>query len=610
MCGIVGYVGDKDAQSVLMVGLEKMEYRGYDSAGIATISGGELGVRKREGKLRRLAELLTKQPLSGNIGIGHTRWATHGEPSDVNAHPHTDGKGRLAIVHNGIIENYFQLREELIAAGHFFKSETDSEVLAHLVSDYLADGFSPERAILATYTRLDGNFVMAIVSEDFPDTIYAIRQGPPLVIGLGDGENLFASDANALVRHTRRAVYVEDGQVVILKKDSVRIIGKNAQPVPLEERVIHVELEEMDKGDYPHFMLKEIYEQPRLLREIFRHRVSDYKTISYKNLSLPRQEQNAVSRVVIQAAGTSWHAGLVGKYLLEKYARLHTEVDVSSEFRYRNPVLGGDTIVMAISQSGETADTLAGIREAKSKFIKVLSLVNVEGSTIDRESDAVIHLNVGPEIGVASTKAFTGEVVALILLAMSWGKLKYVIDDEVVQSVLRELEIIPDKMEKILAKSEEIKALAEQFAEARDFFFIGRGFDYPTALEGALKLKEISYIHATGYPAGELKHGPIALIEDDTPIVAIVPQCPTYKKTMSNIAEVRARGGRIIAIATEGDTEIGSLADHVFTIPPTMEELSPLLTVLPLQLLAYHVAVARGCDVDRPRNLAKSVTVE
>jgi len=610
MCGIVGYVGNKDAQSVLMVGLEKMEYRGYDSAGIATIYEGELGIRKREGKLRQLAELLNKQPLSGNVGIGHTRWATHGEPSDVNAHPHTDGKGRLAIVHNGIIENYFQLREELTAAGHLFKSETDSEVLAHLFSDYLGDGLSPERAILATYARLDGNFVLAVVCEDFPETIYAIRQGPPLVVGLGEGENLLASDANALVRHTRRAVYVEDGQVVILTKDSVRIIDKDAQPVPLKEREIHVELEEMDKGDYDHFMLKEIYEQPRLLRDIFRNRVSNYSQITYKNLSLSQQEQNAISRVVIQAAGTSWHAGLIGKYLLEKYARLHTEVDVSSEFRYRNPVLGGDTIVMAISQSGETADTLAGIREAKSKFIKVLSLVNVEGSTIDRESDAVIHLNVGPEIGVASTKAYTGEVAALILLAMSWGRLKYAIDDKTVEGVLRELEIIPEKMETILAKNEEIKALAEKFADARDFFFMGRGFDYPTALEGALKLKEISYIHATGYPAGELKHGPIALIEDDTPIVAVVPQGPTYKKTMSNIAEVRARGGRIIAIATEGDSEIGSLADHVITIPPTMEELSPLLTVLPLQLLAYHVAVARGCDVDRPRNLAKSVTVE
>ncbi len=610
MCGIVGYAGAKVAQSVLLVGLEKLEYRGYDSAGIATIHHGELGVRKKEGKLRQLADLLASQPLGGTIGIGHTRWATHGEPSDINAHPHTDGDDRLAIVHNGVIENYLQLRDELERAGHVFKSETDSEVLAHLLADYLADGLAPQRALLATYSRLDGYFVLAVVSESFPDKIYAIRQGPPLVIGLGENENFLASDTNALMRFTRRVVYVEDGQVVELNRKKVTIIDRDGQPVDLNIREIKLDAQEMDKGDYAHYMLKEIFEQPRLLGDIFLSRVSNHRDIAFSNLGLTAQDLNSVNRVVIQAAGTSWHAGLVGKYILEHYVRLHVEVDVSSEFRYRNPVLGGDTIVMAISQSGETADTLAGIREAKSKFIKILSLVNVEGSTIDRESDGVIHLGAGPEIGVASTKAYTAELIALVLLAMYWGRLKYAIDDSGVREVLRELEQIPKKMEMILAQNDALKELASGFADAKDFFFIGRGYNYPTALEGALKLKEISYIHATGYPAGELKHGPIALIESDTPVVAVCNEGSTYQKTMSNVSEVRARGGRIIIVATEGDTQAGKIADHVIYIPPVIDELSPLLTVVPLQLLAYHTAVARGCDVDRPRNLAKSVTVE
>ncbi len=610
MCGIVGYVGNKVAQSVLLVGLEKLEYRGYDSAGIATIHHGELGVRKKEGKLRQLTDLLASQPLGGTIGIGHTRWATHGEPSDINAHPHTDGDDRLAIVHNGVIENYLQLREELETGGHVFKSETDSEVVAHLLADYLSDGLPPQRALLATFSRLDGYFALAVISELFPDTVYAVRQGPPLVIGLGEGENFIASDTNALLRFTRRVVFVEDGQVVELTRDRVTVIDREAQPVELQVREIKLDDQDLDKGDFPHYMLKEIYEQPRLLGDIFVSRVANHRDIAFANLGLTPQELNSVSRVVIQAAGTSWHAGLVGKYLLEHYVRLHVEVDVSSEFRYRNPVLGGDTIVMAISQSGETADTLAGIREAKSKFIKVISLVNVEGSTIDRESDGVIHLMAGPEIGVASTKAFTAQLIALVLLAMHWGRLKYAIEDDAVRKVLRELEQIPAKMERILEQNDDLRKLAAEFADAKDFFFIGRGYNYPTALEGALKLKEISYIHATGYPAGELKHGPIALIESDTPVVAICNAGPTYLKTMSNVAEVRARGGRIIVLATEGDSDACRTADHVIYIPPVIDELSPLLTVVPLQLLAYHVAVLRGCDVDRPRNLAKSVTVE
>jgi glucosamine--fructose-6-phosphate aminotransferase (isomerizing) len=610
MCGIVGYVGGKIAQSVLMVGLEKLEYRGYDSAGIATIHRGELGVRKKEGKLRLLAELLASQPLGGTTGIGHTRWATHGEPSDINAHPHTDGDNRLAIVHNGVIENYLQLREELEKAGHVFKSETDSEVVAHLLADYLADGLPPQRALLATYSRLDGYFALAVISESFPDTIYAVRQGPPLVIGLGEGENFLASDTNALLRFTRRVVFVEDGQVVELDRDGVSVIDREGRPIELAVREIKLDPQELDRGDFPHFMLKEIFEQPRLVSDVFVSRVSNHRDIAFSNLGFSPQDLNSVSRVVIQAAGTSWHAGLVSKYLLEHYVRLHVEVDVSSEFRYRNPVLGGDTIVMAISQSGETADTLAGIREAKSKFIKVLSLVNVEGSTIDRESDGVVHLMAGPEIGVASTKAYTAQLTAMVLLTMYWGRLKYAIDDAVVRKVLRELEQIPEKMERILGQNEALKELSCKFADAKDFFFIGRGYNYPTALEGALKLKEISYIHATGYPAGELKHGPIALIEEDTPVVAVCNAGPTYQKTMANVSEVRARGGRIIIVATEGDDEAPKIADHVIFIPPVIDELSPLLTVVPLQLLAYHTAVARGCDVDRPRNLAKSVTVE
>jgi glucosamine--fructose-6-phosphate aminotransferase (isomerizing) len=610
MCGIVGYVGPKDAQSVLMVGLEKLEYRGYDSAGIATIHQGELGVRKRVGKLRQLSDRLANLPLSGTIGIGHTRWATHGEPSDLNAHPHTDGGEHLAIVHNGVIENYLQLRDELETGGHIFKSDTDSEVIAHLLADYLADGLPPTRALLATYNRLEGYFALAVISERFPETIYAIRQGPPMVIGLGKDENFLASDTNALLRFTKRVVFVEDGQVVKLTRGAVEIVDHEGEPVEFTERRIKLGEQDMDKGDYPHFMLKEIHEQPDIIENVCLSRLANHRDIAFSNLHLTRQQLNSVARVVIQAAGTSWHAGLVGKYLLEQFVRLHVEVDVSSEFRYRNPVLGGDTLVMAISQSGETADTLAGIREAKSKFIKVLSLVNVEGSTIDRESDAVVHLHAGPEIGVASTKAYTAELVALVLLAMLWGRLKYAIDDETVREVLTELERVPELIRRTLELDGQIRRLAKEFFQAKDFFFIGRGYNYPTALEGALKLKEISYIHATGYPAGELKHGPLALIEADTPVVALTTQGPTYQKTMSNVAEVRARGGRIICVATEGDDEVAKVADHVIHIPPVREELSPLVTVIPLQLLSYHIAVLRGCDVDRPRNLAKSVTVE
>ncbi len=608
MCGIVGYVGSKHIDSVLLVGLERLEYRGYDSAGIASILDGELLVRKRQGKLRMLNESLRLNPLGGNIGIGHTRWATHGDPNEQNAHPHTDCESAIAVVHNGIIENYAEIKQELQKEGHVFASDTDTEVIPHLIEKHFKGDLM--QAVTTAAKVLDGAYAIAVIAESCPDTMVVAKHGSPLVIGLGNGENFIASDIPAILPHTKNVVYLKDGQVAAITRDSVNIWTLQGEKVAPEIKKVEWETDLLDKGGYDYYMLKEIHEQPSILEAALNRRLSPSGEITFENIGLTKHELANLGKVIILACGTSWHAGLIGKLLLEEHVRLHTEADISSEFRYRNPVAGGDTLIVAISQSGETADTLEGLRKAKSKFLKVLSICNVMGSSIARESDGVIYIHAGTEIGVASTKAFTAQLMALALLTVYLGGVKWTIEDELRQEMTGELRGIPDKMRSILAGTEPIEALADKYAGVPNFMFLGRGYNYPVALEGALKLKEISYIHATGYPAGEFKHGPIALVDEQTPTVCIAPQSPVYRKIVSNICEVRARKGRVIAIATEGDTEITKCADEVLYVPPCSDRFSPMLTVIPLQLLAYYIAVKRGCDVDRPRNLAKSVTVE
>lgn len=609
MCGIVGYVGDKDVDSVILVGLEKLEYRGYDSAGIATISDGELSVRKSVGKLRNLADILDKEPLGGKVGIGHTRWATHGEPNEVNAHPHLDCARQIAVVHNGIIENYYTLKEKLLREGHIFQSDTDTEVIPHLIEKYFED--SLENAVLKAVAELEGSFAFAVISEKEPEKIVGVRLNSPLIIGMGKGENLIASDIPAVLSLTRKIVDLEDRELCVIERDRVNIFTFKGRKIQREPRTVDWSVELTEKKGFPHFMLKEIYEQPEVIEKNLKRRIKeDGKIDILSDLNLSDSELSRVSRIIIQACGTSWHAGLIGKYLFEHYCRVHTEVDISSEFRYRNPVADGETYVMAISQSGETADTLAGLREAKAKFLRAISICNVMGSTIARESDGVIYTHAGPEIGVASTKAYTAQLLALYLLAFYIAKIKWLLNDEELAKKIGELRTIPAKIRKFLDSAQCIDILAKKFYKARDFLFLGRGVNYPSALEGALKLKEVSYIHATGHPAGEMKHGPIALIDEHMPVVCIIPKGSVYEKMLSNIEEVKARRGKVIAIANEGDERIKSIADHVVYIPETFEEFTPLLVAPPLQLLAYKIALLRGCDVDKPRNLAKSVTVE
>jgi glucosamine--fructose-6-phosphate aminotransferase (isomerizing) len=608
MCGIVGYVGSKDIDSVLLVGLERLEYRGYDSAGVASILDGELLVRKRQGKLRVLDENLRLNPLGGTIGIGHTRWATHGDPNEQNAHPHTDCRSTIAVVHNGIIENYSEIRSRLQKEGHVFASETDTEVIPHLIEKNLDADL--KEAVVNALKEVDGAYAIAVIAESSPDTMVVAKHGSPLIIGLGDGENFIASDIPAILPHTKRVIFLKDGQVANITRDSVRVWTLEGEEIVPEVKKVEWEADLLDKGEYDYYMLKEIHEQPSILETVLKRRVSPSGEVTFENIGLSKQELANVGRVIIQACGTSWHAGLIGKLLLEEHVRLHTEADISSEFRYRNPVMGGDTLIIAISQSGETADTLESIRIAKSKFLKVLSLCNVMGSSIARESNGVIYLHAGPEIGVASTKAFTAQLMALSLLTIYLGGIKWTVGDLLRKEMLEELRTVPGKMRSILDRDPEIEALADKYSHIPSFMFLGRGYNYPVALEGALKLKEISYVHATGYPAGEFKHGPIALVDEDTPTVCVATQGSVYRKMISNICEVRARKGKIIAIATEGDEEISQLADDVIYVPPCCDRFYAMLTVLPLQLLAYHIAVKRGCDVDKPRNLAKSVTVE
>ena len=622
MCGIVGYVGKKRVVPVIIEGLKKLEYRGYDSAGIAVAGNGDgLQVRRAEGKLRNLEEVIRLKPLDGTYGIGHTRWATHGRPTEENAHPHRDCTGNIVVVHNGIVENYMSLKKKLREQGHTFNTETDTEVIAHLVEQYFKEAggkISLEEAVRKTVNQLSGVFALAIISTDDPNKIVAARNGPPSVIGLGDNEYFVASDIPAILSHTRDLFFLGDGDLAVITPDGVKLTDFNGKPVKREVQHVTWDPIMAEKGGFKHFMLKEIYEQPRAVRDTWLGRVSqDTGKIFLDEMDISESEFKKFAKVQITACGTSWHAGLAGKFMIERLARLPVEVDYASEFRYRDPITGSDELTVLITQSGETADTIAAQREAKAKKSKTLAICNVVGAMIAREAAGTIYTHAGPEIGVASTKAFTAQLTALFLLALHLGELRGTLTTDDARNLIKELTRIPGKLEALLTRDEEIEKLANQFHRVQDFLFLGRGIHYPIALEGALKLKEISYIHAEGYPAGEMKHGPNALIDENLPVVIIATKDDNdpnsvlrYEKTISNLKEVKARSGVVIAIATEGDEEIKESADHVIYIPPAPEVLAPILEIVPLQLLAYHIAVRRGCDVDQPRNLAKSVTVE
>ena len=609
MCGIIGYVGKDEAVPILIKGLTRLEYRGYDSAGIAVLDGNVMRRLKTAGKIKRLSDCLKKTPISGTLGIAHTRWATHGIPNDINAHPHYDCTGAIALVHNGIIENCDDLKERLQKEGHKFLSETDTEVLPHLIEKYYKGNL--EAAVRRCLKDAHGSYAIAVIHTNEPDKLVGARCGSPLIVGVGKGENFLASDCPAVLDKTRKVIFVEDREVITLTRDSVGISDLTGKRVNRKAVTIDWDISQAEKGGFAHFMLKEIYEQPRVIHKILSARANVRKgQVRLDGINLTPKQLLRFDDIVISACGTAYHAGLIGEYLIEKFARIPVEADVSSEFRYRDPILGRKTLFIAVSQSGETADTLAALREARKNGAKVVSICNVVGSTIARESDGVIYTYAGPEIGVASTKAYTAQVATFILLALYLGKIKGILGQRQMSNILNELEMIPEHMDEILDEAEAIKNCAKKYFRLPCFMYIGRGVNFPNALEGALKLKEISYIHAEGYAAGEMKHGPIALIEENMAVVAITPQAPTYDKMISNIQEIRARQGKIIAIASEGDSSVKRHVSAVLYVPKTQEALSPLLTVLPLQLLAYHVAVARGRDVDQPRNLAKSVTVE
>jgi glutamine---fructose-6-phosphate transaminase (isomerizing) len=610
MCGIVGYVGYRDAVSFLLPGLRRLEYRGYDSAGIATLAPASLAVRKTTGKIDDLDALLRSSRPDGTVGIGHTRWATHGRPSDANAHPHVDCRSRVAVVHNGIVENYRELRKTLAAEGHRFSSQTDTEVIAHLIERYEADGLA--QAVVRAAAELQGSYAIACVSSRDPGTLVAFRRGSsPLVLGFGRGEMFVASDIPALLGETRDILVLEEGELAVLTADGLTLRSADGTPAHRSPTTVLWDGEAAEKSGYPHFMLKEIFEQPEAVRNTMRERVdSDGGEIRIPELGLRDRELAGLNRLCFVACGTSWHAALVGKYLVEAFARIPVEVDIASEFRYRQPVLDGQVLTVPISQSGETADTLAALRQARELGSRAVAICNVVGSSLAREADGVIYTRAGLEIGVASTKAFTAQLTAVALLALKLGLAREMIDRTVVREAIKALLEVPDLMVDVLRRSDEIRGVAERFVESRDVIYLGRGMHYPLALEGALKLKEISYIHAEGYPAGEMKHGPIALIDSRMPVVAIAPMGPTYEKMASNIEEVKARDGIVIAVATAGDDQIATKADVVIPVPQSLAWIQPILVSLPLQLLAYHLGVLRGCDVDQPRNLAKSVTVE
>ena len=641
MCGIVGYIGKRKAYPILIKGLHRLEYRGYDSAGVALINeAGQLNVYKAKGKVAELEAFCADKDTNGTIGIAHTRWATHGEPNTVNAHPHYSESERLAIIHNGIIENYAVLKAGLMEQGYTFKSETDTEVLVQLIEyTQVNRHVDLKTAVQLALQQVIGAYAIAVLDKDHPDTLIAARKGSPLVVGIGEEEYFLASDATPIVEYTDQVIYIEDEEVVCVRMSGLedeRMRGLEDERVstttnpltpsptnPLtittinnvaktpEIKRLELSLSQLEKGGYPHFMLKEIFEQPRTLTDSMRGRVN----VRQDNIALSGFIDNKerflnAKRIIITACGTSWHAGLIAMYAIEEFAQIPVEVEYSSEFRYRKPVINKDDVVIAISQSGETADTLAAIQLAKSKGAFIFSICNVVGASIPRVSDSGCYTHVGPEIGVASTKAFTAQVVALTMLALCIGKEKGTLNEEHYLKIVRELGQIPDKIERVLGQNKRIADFAKTFTYAQNFIYLGRGYNYPVAMEGALKLKEISYIHAEGYPAAEMKHGPIALISQEMPVVVVAPRCGTYEKVVSNIQEIKARKGRVIAVVTEGDELVSKIADYVIEVPETEECLTPLLTVIPLQLLAYHIAVVKGCDVDQPRNLAKSVTVE
>jgi len=625
MCGIIGYVGKKSAGPILLEGLRRLEYRGYDSAGVAALEGGRIEIRKKTGRIDQgLAGVVKAQPVQGVAGIGHTRWATHGAPTDENSHPHLDGNGKIAVVHNGVIENYDRLKQRLLAAGHKFHSDTDTEVLAHVIGEHYArmnanpatvavNGSAQHplaQAVAGALGEMIGAYGIAVVCSDFPNLIVGARRGSPLIIGIGDGEHFVASDVTAIAAHTRKVVYLQDHDIVTVTPEAFTVTNLGVTSANVQISQIDFDSSAVEQGEFAHYMLKEIFEQPRTVENALRGRLDrDASTAKFGGLNMSLAELRTVNRIVITACGTSWHAGLVGEYLFEELAHIPTEVEYASEFRYRNPPIDTNTLVLAITQSGETADTLASLRETKRRGHKVLAICNVVGSTIAREADGGIYLHAGPEIGVASTKAFTSQVTVLALLALLMGRIRQLSLNRG-REIIEALEAIPKQMEAVLAQSSLIEKLAKKYASAEDFFFLGRLCNFPVALEGALKLKEISYIHAEGYPAAEMKHGPIAMIDERTPSVVLIPCDAMYDKTFSNLEVVRARKGPIIAVTTDDNQTISRQVDDVILVPKTLECLFPLLAVVPLQLLAYHIAVTRGCDVDKPRNLAKSVTVE
>jgi glutamine---fructose-6-phosphate transaminase (isomerizing) len=620
MCGIVGYVGSKSAADYLLEGLFRLEYRGYDSAGLAIHTGDSIAIRKKTGRVSQLADLCQHQPIGGQHGIGHTRWATHGEPSDVNSHPHTGGNGEVVLVHNGVIENYTVLRNQLREQGYVFRTATDTEAIAHLVAHQLREeiklGADPTaastctRAVEEAIKRLKGTYGLAILFRDVPGLLIAARLGSPLVVGIGRGEHYLASDSSPLVGHTEEVVYLGDHEMALITADNLQIIHRDGNALIPSIRALEQSAGDTDLGDYEHYMLKEIFEQPQTIENALRGRLDDDEaTAKFGGLNTPAQELRRIDRIVLTACGTSWHAGLVGEYLIEEFARIPVEVEYASELRYRNPPLSDRTMIFAITQSGETADTLAALRECKRKGHPTLAICNVVGSTIAREADGGIYLHAGPEIGVASTKAFTSQVTVLTLLALFMGRLRS-LSYPAGKRMINNLRMMPDKIRQALKCHEAVQEIAHRYYQAENFLYLGRLYNFPVALEGALKLKEISYIHAEGYPAAEMKHGPIALVDENTPSVFVVPRSNIYPKVISNMEEIKARRGPVIAIACEGDDKVAELADDVIFVPDVDEYLQPLVTAIPLQLLAYHIAILRGCNVDRPRNLAKSVTVE
>jgi glucosamine--fructose-6-phosphate aminotransferase (isomerizing) len=611
MCGIIGYIGSNSAREIIINGLKRLEYRGYDSAGMALING-ETRIFKCAGRVKDLEVIVNKSNFNGTTGMGHTRWATHGEPNELNAHPQASARGNFVVVHNGIIENYTTLRKHLESRKIICQSQTDTEVLANLMEHmYLEGDLTAEEAIVLALNRVEGTYGLVIICTREPDRLFAARKGSPLVIGVGDGENFIASDATPIVEYTQRVIYMNDDDIAVIKKDELVLKTIRPENIKPEVKELDLKIGEIDKEGYAHFMLKEIFEQPRAIHDTFRGRIlPDYSDIILGGLHDIIDKISNSERIIIIACGTSWHAGLLGEYMFEEYTRIQVEVEYASEFRYRNPIIRKGDMVIAISQSGETADTLAAVKLAKEKGATVLGICNVVGSSIPRETDAGVYTHAGPEIGVASTKAFTTQVTVLAMMAFVIGHRKGVVTDEMYRNLIKELSLIPGKIEKALEVNDQSLELSKEFENIQNALYLGRGYLFPVALEGALKLKEISYIHAEGYPAAEMKHGPIALIDENMPVVVVATRDDTYEKIISNIQEIKARKGRVIAIVTEGDEIIRKMADFVLEVPETLPVFSGLLAVIPLQLLSYHIAVMRGCNVDQPRNLAKSVTVE